>query len=120
MISAMSIMMTIESALPGANIFQGMPTTFSIPWIALTVSFNIIVTLMIIGRLLLTYWTVRETIRSSSSYVNVSSILVESALPLSALGLGYLITQVMNSNIVAAFASIWGMFVVHFEFNYYV
>ncbi|KAI9566717.1 hypothetical protein HD554DRAFT_2114542 [Boletus coccyginus] len=109
---AMSIVMTIESALPGANIFQGMPTTFSIPWMALTVSFNIIVTLMIIGRLLLAYWTIRETIRSSSSYVNVSSILVESALPLSALGLGYLITQVMNSNVVAAFASVWGMFAV--------
>lgn len=112
----MSIMMTIESAIPGANIFQGLPTNFSIPWLALTVSFNLIVTLMIIGRLLVTYWTVRKSLSSafSRTYIDISATLVESALPFSALGLGYLISQVLNSNVVIAFSFVWGTFAVRF------
>jgi len=111
---AMSIMMTIESAIPGANIFQGLPTSFSIPWLALTVSFNIIVTLMILGRLLATYWTIRKTLTPafSETYINISATLIESALPFSALGICYLIAQVLNSNIVIAFSFVWGTFVV--------
>jgi len=108
----MAIITTIESALPGASIFQGLPTNFSISWLALTVSFNLIVTLTIIGRLLVTYLTVRGSLGPalSRTYIDVSAVLVESALPFSVLGIGFLVCQVLNSDVVFAFAFVWGTF----------
>lgn len=109
--------MTIDSAIPGTSVFQGLPTSFAISWLALNVVFNFVVTLIIIGRVLVTYIVVRDAPSStfSMTYINVAAMLLESTLPFSVLGVGYLICQVLNSNIVSAFAFIWGTFVVRIQ-----
>ncbi|KAH7918123.1 hypothetical protein BV22DRAFT_1134841 [Leucogyrophana mollusca] len=110
----MAIMMTIESALPGANIWQGLAASFGIPWVALTISFNIIATVMIVTRLLLVYMRVRHVLPAdlTRTYTGVISILVESALPFTILGVAYLAAYVQNSPTATALGFVWGNVVV--------
>ncbi|KAH7912740.1 hypothetical protein BJ138DRAFT_1003780 [Hygrophoropsis aurantiaca] len=110
----MAIMMTIESAIPGANIWQGLAANFGIPWVALTVCFNIIATIMIVTRLLLVYFRVRRVLAPdlTRTYMGVISIIVESSLPFTILGIAYLALYIQNSPSQTALGFVWGSIVV--------
>ncbi|KAJ7116415.1 hypothetical protein C8R44DRAFT_207963 [Mycena epipterygia] len=111
--ASMAIVTTIQSGLPGGDLFHGTSVNFAIPWLVLTITFNILTTSMITIRL----FTVSRSMRSALSkdradvYIGVIAILVESALPFTLLGIGYLITYVRNDPEALAFADIWGCFV---------
>ncbi|KAJ7080456.1 hypothetical protein C8R44DRAFT_722746 [Mycena epipterygia] len=111
--TSMGIVMTIQSGIPGGDLFHGTAVNFVIPWLVLTITFNVLITSMIAIRL----FAVRRRISSvlgkerAGVYTGVIAILVESALPFTLLGIGYLVTFIRNDPEELAFADIWGCFV---------
>lgn len=111
--ASMGIVSTIQSGLPGGDLFHGTSVNFVIPWLVLTITFNAITTSMITLRLISVSRGMRNILGKERAdvYTGVVAILVESALPFTLLGIGYLITYVKNEPEALAFASIWGCFV---------
>ncbi|KAH7905016.1 hypothetical protein BJ138DRAFT_1018288 [Hygrophoropsis aurantiaca] len=110
----MAVAMTIEGAIPGANFWQGFAVNFGIAWIASTVSFNIIITAMIIAHLFPMYFGLRRILSPDlvRTYTGVISILVESSLPVIILGIAYLALYSRNSPSAIAVEFVWGSFAV--------
>ncbi|KAJ6577328.1 hypothetical protein B0H19DRAFT_1119199 [Mycena capillaripes] len=106
---SMSIAATIQSGMPGGDFFH---VNFFVPWLVLTISFNIITTSMIVFRLFSVSRTMRNVLAKERAdvYTGVIAILVESALPFTLLGIGYLITYVRNAPEELFFADVWGCF----------
>ncbi|KAF7316437.1 hypothetical protein MIND_00162700 [Mycena indigotica] len=110
--TAMSITATIQSGLPGGDFFHGITTNFTIPWLVLTITFNIITTGMISLRLFMVSRSMKRALTKERAevYTSVIAILVESAAPFTLLGIGYLITYVRNAPESLWFADVWGGF----------
>ncbi|KAJ7678485.1 hypothetical protein B0H17DRAFT_1206729 [Mycena rosella] len=111
--TSMGIVMTIQSGLPGGDIFHGTAVNFGIPWLVLTITFNVITTSMIAFRLFNVSRSMRNVLSKERAdvYIGVIAILVESALPFTVLGIGYLVTYVRGDPESLAFADVWGCFV---------
>ncbi|KAJ7454830.1 hypothetical protein FB451DRAFT_949483, partial [Mycena latifolia] len=111
--ACMGIVMTIQSGLPGGDIFHGTAVNFGIPWLVLTITFNVITTSMITFRLISVSRSMRKFIAKERAevYTGVIAILVESALPFTVLGIGYLVTYIRTDPESLAFADVWGCFV---------
>ncbi|KAJ7510321.1 hypothetical protein B0H11DRAFT_2269720 [Mycena galericulata] len=111
--AVMGIVSTIQSGLPGGDWFHGIAVNFGIPWLALTITFNVVTTSMITYRLLTVGRSMQQVLGKERAevYTGVVAILVESALPFTLLGIGYLITYVRSEPEALAFADIWGCFV---------
>ncbi|CAK5279916.1 unnamed protein product [Mycena citricolor] len=109
---SMAILMIYESALPGASFFAGDPVSYGVPYVWMTIGLNIITTTLICGRLL----TVRHKVRAilgdqySRTYTGIVAVLLESALPFTALGIIYVIAYSRNSPYSFAFVQIWADF----------
>ncbi|EIM91774.1 uncharacterized protein STEHIDRAFT_46076 [Stereum hirsutum FP-91666 SS1] len=110
--SVLVIITIVESALPGAFLLNGAAANFGVPWVSLSVSLNVILTAMICGRLLMMRRMTLSmmTPEMGNMYTGVMSILVESALPFSVVGLGFVVTYAKSSPTSNAFAYVWGMF----------
>ncbi|KAJ6629288.1 hypothetical protein B0H10DRAFT_1939706 [Mycena sp. CBHHK59/15] len=110
---SMGIVQTIQSGLPGGDLFHGTAVNFGIPWIVLTITFNILVTGMIAVRLLSMHAKADKVLgtETTKKYTGLLAILVESALPFTLLGIGYLVTYTKEVPESLAFADIWGCFV---------
>jgi hypothetical protein len=108
--TALAIMTVVSSALPNASIFTGPAKGFGVPWVALTVSLNVLVTLIISSRLLIARHKVRAALTPGISdvYTGVVAVLVESAAPFTILGIGFLIAFAKELDVEIAFAFIWG------------
>ena len=114
-----AILFTVESALPNATIFSGMPQTLGVAWVSLSVSFNILVTALICGRVFASYLALKRTGLGSVARERWSlvAILIESSLPFSVFGIVFaavysLPTSNPSSQVVSAVADIWGGIVV--------
>jgi len=107
---AMGITTTIQSGLPGGNFFAGITVNFGIPWLVLTIVFNILVTTMIAGRLLSMHEKGKRVLgrETTKRYTGLVAILVESALPFTLLGIVYLATYIKDVPESLALADIWG------------
>lgn len=114
MFTAMSILLIWSSAQPNANFFQGQSVSFGVPYVALTISLNVIVTLLICGRLLAVRNKVRAVLGAehAKTYTNVASIIVESGTPFTILGIAYAVSYARNSPTSIAFVQVWGDFCV--------
>ncbi|KAJ7178756.1 hypothetical protein C8R43DRAFT_974361 [Mycena crocata] len=110
---AMGITMTIQSGLPGGDLFHGSTVNFGIPWVSLTIVFNILVTAMIAVRLIAMHGKANRVLGSEATkkYTGLVAILVESALPFTLLGIGYLVTYTKQVPESLAWAGVWGCFV---------
>ncbi|KAL0063237.1 hypothetical protein AAF712_009839 [Marasmius tenuissimus] len=109
---AMSLLLIYESARPGANFFKGHAVAFGVPYMALTISLNIIVTLLICSRLIAVKNRLQNTLgpHHARMYTGVNAIMVESAAPFTILGIIYLITYARHSPTSIAFVQVWGDF----------
>ncbi|KAF9479329.1 hypothetical protein BDN70DRAFT_906328 [Pholiota conissans] len=109
---AMAMITLVQSAVPGSNFFRGKTVNFGVPWAALSVSLNIIVTAMIIVRLLQARQQLKRSLppEALQMYTGVSAILIESALPFSILGIAFAITYGKNLDEGPAFLFIWATF----------
>ncbi|KAL0562817.1 hypothetical protein V5O48_019261, partial [Marasmius crinis-equi] len=106
------------SALPGSSFFATQALNFGIPWIALTCSLNIVLTILISYRLI----TARRYIRLSGArslqasdlvrmYTGPVAIFVESALPFSILGIIFAILLGKGITVYVIFSAVWGSYV---------
>ncbi|KAJ6577325.1 hypothetical protein B0H19DRAFT_553347 [Mycena capillaripes] len=111
---AMGITTTIQSGLPGGDFFDGTTVNFGIPWLVLTIVFNILVTAMIAVRLLSVHSRVNKIVgkEMTKRYTGLLAVLVESALPFTLLGIVYLATYIKEIPESLWFADVWGCFVV--------
>ncbi|KAJ7039589.1 hypothetical protein C8F04DRAFT_996625 [Mycena alexandri] len=111
--TSMGIVTTIQSGVPGGDFFHGVTVNFTVPWLVLTITFNVITTTMITYRLLVISRSMRNVLAKERAdvYIGVIAILIESALPFTLLGIAYLITYIRQDPESLAFADIWGCFV---------
>ncbi|KAJ7330411.1 hypothetical protein DFH08DRAFT_628069, partial [Mycena albidolilacea] len=111
---------TVQSGLPGGDFFDGTTADFAILWLGRDhwpgITFNVVATSLIIGRLVSVIHSMRNILSRSRAqvYRGVIVLLVESALPFTLLGIGYLVTYVCNAPESLAFAGAWGAFVALF------
>jgi len=108
----LAIITVVEGAVPGTAQLKGKPALLAVPWFALSLCLNVIVTSMICFRILRVRALTRATLSPevSKMYTSIATILIESAVPLSILGIGLVITVAMNEAPSFAFAYIWSIF----------
>jgi len=109
---ALGILVLISSGTPGGKFFSGKAVDFGTPFYSMAIALNIILTMLICGRLLHISRWVRKTLGHDASdlYTNVMSIMIESALPYSLCGIMFIIPYVRGSDTSIAFAQMWGKF----------
>ena len=79
----MSILRTIAAAQPASSLFAQNAVRYGLPYWALSMSLNMLVTAMIVARL----WLARQSLKSIMArehlamYTGISAMLIESALP---------------------------------------
>jgi len=100
--------------MPNTSLLQGKPIHLAVPWVSLSVSLNVIVTSMICFQLLRMRALTWEILppEMSMMYTSVAATLVESAAPLSLLGIGLVVAAAKNVPPTFAFAYVWTMFCV--------
>ncbi|PPQ72889.1 hypothetical protein CVT26_003510 [Gymnopilus dilepis] len=113
--SVLAILTVIESSLPNAFAFTGLSQSLGIPWVSLSVSLNVVVTSLICGRLLTSYFALKRVGYASIARERwgMVAILIESSLPFSVSGIvlaAFYGLPAMNpdSQLVGAFADTWG------------
>ncbi|CAA7261276.1 unnamed protein product [Cyclocybe aegerita] len=111
--TAFAILTIIEGVRPGATFFDGKSLAFGLFWVSFTVSFNVVVTLLICGRLLYSYMVLRRIggHALAKERLGVIAILVESALPFSVFGVALAVLYGVKSPTATAFADVWGVIV---------
>jgi hypothetical protein len=110
----MSVLTVVESATPGAGLFKGRSLSFGVPYVSMTISLNIIVTLSICGRLLAMRKKVQSVLglEHAKMYTSIAAMLVESAAPFTIIGIAYVITYARTSPTSIGFVQVWGKFFV--------
>ncbi|KJA18656.1 hypothetical protein HYPSUDRAFT_108283, partial [Hypholoma sublateritium FD-334 SS-4] len=113
--SAMAILTTVESALPDATVFSGISQRLGVAWVSLSVSFNVLVTALICGRIFFSYLTLKRAGLASLAQERwgLVAIMIESSLPFSVFGLVFASVYSLppdnpNSQLVSAMADTWG------------
>ncbi|EIW81145.1 hypothetical protein CONPUDRAFT_137219 [Coniophora puteana RWD-64-598 SS2] len=111
----------IESAL-AANIYTGVPAEIGVHYIALTVSFNVLVTLLIALRLLLLMdirmrdaFASVPTYRGGAAagqqpYTGIATMLIESASPAAAAGIAFIVLYARRSGFEYTLSQLWAAF----------
>ena len=110
----LAIITVVEAALPGAVQLSGKPALLAMPWFSMSVGLNVIVTTMICFRILRIRALIRDVIspEMSSIYTGIATMLIESALAFSILGIGLIITVALDVGPKFAFAYVWSIFCV--------
>ncbi|KAJ7150143.1 hypothetical protein C8R43DRAFT_498378 [Mycena crocata] len=110
---AMGITTTVQSGLPGHDLFHGITVNFGIPWVVLTIVFNMVVTGMIVARLLFIHSNGKKLLGTEvmKRYTSPLAIIVEGGVPFTLLGIGYLATYIRGVPESLAFADLWGALV---------
>jgi hypothetical protein len=93
-------------------------TKLAVPWVSLSVGLNIIVTSMICFRILRMRALTQEALspEMSKMYTSIVAMLIESAAPLSIIGIGLVVTSAQKGPLVFAFGQVWTMFCVESAF----
>jgi len=108
---SMAVMTLIQSAAPGSNFFQGKTVNFGVPWASLSVALNVTLTCLIILRILRARKNARKYFDDHDTiYTSLASILVESSLPFSILGIAFAITYGKTLDEGPAFLFAWSAF----------
>lgn len=110
--SAMAIALLVESALPDSDFFHGLVVQFGICWAALSVTLNVVVTILVVVRILRARRSMQkhfpDRIDSINAYTSLIAIMVESSLPFTVIGVIFAITYGRNLDIGTAFLFVWG------------
>lgn len=113
-----AIIAVVEQALHPAHgsLPNSTPVHLTVPWVSLSVTLNVIVTSMICFRILRLRALTREVItrETFNMYTSIITMLIESAAPLSILGIGLVITAAQNGPLIFAFGYVWSAFCVKF------
>ncbi|KAK0226228.1 hypothetical protein IW262DRAFT_1360609 [Armillaria fumosa] len=112
--TVMAIITNVISGLPDSSVFKGRAATCGVSWVVLTVSFNVVVTTMICGRIFLLQRSIRKWMDAETvkMYTGIIALMVESALPFTVLGVVFIATYVRASPAEWTMAPTWGSFVI--------
>lgn len=109
----------IEGALPNASVFTGLSQSLGVPWVSLSVALNVLATILICGRILISYLALKRAGAASIARERwgMIAILIESSLPVSIFGIVLAVVYCLpslnpNSQVVSALADTWGGVVV--------
>jgi len=94
-----SILLLFQLTQPGASLWTSVAISFGIPYWSISVSLNIIVTLLIVGRLFYLRMRTRMALSKEHAkmYTSIAAMLVESAMLYSTFGLIFIISYARNS-----------------------
>jgi len=85
--TVLSVLTTVQSAQPGIGFFAN-TIQFAVPYWSLAVAFNIVITLMIVGRLLWMRAKINRALKHNSKiHASVASMMIESAALYSGIGI---------------------------------
>ena len=115
--SVLAIVTILESTLNASNQLNGTPGLMSVLWFSLSVSLNVTVTSMICFRIMRMRALIRDVLSSemSTTYTSMATMLIESAVPFSILGIGLIVTVALDVAPKLAFAYVWSTFCVEFQ-----
>lgn len=105
----MAILSVIASAIPGSTFFEGTAVSFGVPWIAISAGFNLMMTSLICYRIIRMRFQLRMFMEPEvkQMYTGVVAILVESALPLSIVGIIFAVLLGINQPYAVMVSGIW-------------
>ncbi|KAL9710485.1 hypothetical protein Ac2012v2_006019 [Leucoagaricus gongylophorus] len=97
---ALSLILIIMLCVPGITLWSTISINLAIPYWAISIALNVIITACIAARLLyMRYQMRRALIESGSEYISITSMMVESAAIYTANGLIFLVSYAVNSPI---------------------
>lgn len=98
---AMSIMVIFQSSRPNASLWTSTTVQFSLPYFAISIALNVMLTLLLVSRLLYMSHQAKKTIgmEHGDAYISVASMLIQSATQYAITGLVFIITYARSSNV---------------------
>ncbi|KAF7351212.1 hypothetical protein MSAN_01552300 [Mycena sanguinolenta] len=96
---AMGTLWTLESSHPDLSMYSALPQTYGTAYYALSLGSNIILTLLIIGRLVTYRRTLLENFPAelASHYISLATVIIESAALYTIFAVLFLITYALNN-----------------------
>ena len=115
--AVLAIATVLESTLNSSNQLNGTPGLLSVVWFSLSVCLNVTITTMICFRIMRMRMLIRDVLSPdmSTTYTSMATMLIESAVPFSILGIGLIITVGLDVAPKLAFAYVWSAFCVESE-----
>jgi len=106
---SLAICELVSAGVPGGDFFAGKSVNFGVPYYAMSIGLNIVLTMLICGRLFyLSKWVVTALgVEDARLYTNIMTIMVESAAPYSLVGIMFLVPYARGSEIAIAFGQVW-------------
>ncbi|KDR71459.1 hypothetical protein GALMADRAFT_281746 [Galerina marginata CBS 339.88] len=108
--NVLGILTVIESALPSSRFFAGRVQAFGVTWVALTVAFNVVVTSLICGRIIVAHMSIKRlgVADHAAERWGIIAILIESALPFSVAGIIHSVLFGISNQWVVLIGDVWG------------
>ncbi|KAI0359767.1 hypothetical protein OH77DRAFT_1434208 [Trametes cingulata] len=99
--TAMSIMVIVQSSYPNSNLWASTTVQFLLPYFAISISLNVMLTLLLVGRLMYMSYRARQSLGAehARTYMSIAAMLVESAVPYAVTAIIFVITYAENSNV---------------------
>lgn len=96
---AMGTLWTLQSSQPGLSLYSKLPQAYGMSYYVISLTVNIIITILIIIRLLMYRRTILDVLPEEHArhYVSIATIMVESAALYSVLALIFIITYAVNN-----------------------
>jgi len=106
----MGILFLIQLSLPASSPFVTSGINWTLPYLTLSLSLNVIVTIMIVCRLIYYRWSMSKALGTghTSQYTSIAAMLVESAAIYTAFGLLFLVPFVLNNALANIFLQTLG------------
>ena len=97
----MSFLTLYQASRPDASLWTHTTVQFSLPYFSVSISLNILLTLLLVGRLFYMSERAKRAIgrEHAATYSSIASMLIESAVPYAVTGLIFIITYARNSNV---------------------
>ncbi|KAI0340440.1 hypothetical protein BDW22DRAFT_1309572, partial [Trametopsis cervina] len=104
-----AVLELVASFKPGGFFFGTKSVNFGTPYYSLTIGLNIVVTALICARLLSLSRVIRESMGPENAriYTGVASIMIESALPYSLMGIVFLVPYARGQLVAVALGQVW-------------
>jgi hypothetical protein len=95
----MGTLWTLESSQPTLSMYSALPLAYGTSYYAISLSANIILTLLIIGRLVSYRRTLIQSLpaESANHYISLAAVIIESAALYSVFAILFLITYAVNN-----------------------
>ena len=105
----MGTLWTLQSSQPGLSLYSALPLAYGTAYYTISLSSNIVMTMLIIVRLLIYRRTIMRSLGPSTEhardYTSLATIVIESASLYSVFGILFLITYAINNPLNQIFLS---------------